>query len=207
MKNLDLNKQTHLKTQNKYEFIKPNFGVYPERNWLAISKGRIETLNVSDTYDNGQIISNSDAGDSIMLISEKAVKLANDKFNEDNEDEYINKFEIGDYVYDYDFGNEFDAVQGNCIDGEDFIFYKSTVKGFNFWNGHNWDTITVAVEDGEPSHELNEDQELENELNQVIENMFFIEEKHGKRIFETDEYIIIESAFADDFEAYEIIEK
>lgn len=203
MTNLKLSKQTEI----KYEFIKPNFGDYPERNWLAISKGRIETLNVSDTYgNNGQIISNSDAGDSLELISEKSVKFANDKFNEANE-EYINKFKIGDFIYDYDFGNEFDAVQGNCIEGEDFVFYKSTVKGFNFWNGHSWETITVSVEEGEPSHELNEDEELENELNQVIENMVFVKESHGKRQFETDEYIIIESAFADDFEAYEIIEK
>lgn len=203
MTNLRLSKQTEI----KYEFIKPNFGDYPERNWLAISKGRIETLNVSDTYgNNGQIISNSDAGDSLELISEKSVKFANDKFNEANE-EYINKFKIGDFIYDYDFGNEFDAVQGNCIEGEDFVFYKSTVKGFNFWNGHSWETITVSVEEGESSHELNEDEELENELNQVIENMVFVKESHGKRQFETDEYIIIESAFADDFEAYEIIEK
>ena len=101
----------------------------------------------------------------------------------------------------------YDNIVEELTEDEDYFGYYSTSKGFNFWNGNNWNTVTVISEVGEPTHELLDDNDLENELNQAIENSTFVKEGFGRRIYETEKYWIVDNNFQGHFEAYEIYDK
>jgi len=195
---------------NKYQFITAN----NEDNriglvYLAISQ-EIETLAMSDTYCNyGQQIGADDAGDSVELLTDAAVKVANDAYNEeysheDDYDEYINKYQIGDNVSAYDFWSVYQSIINSDLKYPDVEFHKSKLKGFNYWDGSNWATVSVDADFGETSHTLVEDEELIENLNKAIEEMEFVKEGSGTKTYKTDEYVIFTSQFSDHFESYEI---
>lgn len=60
--------------ETNYIFLKKEYSEGPE-SFYAIDAEKIETMNLSDTYDQfGQLISNSGAGDSLILETEEAAK-------------------------------------------------------------------------------------------------------------------------------------
>lgn len=187
-----------------YKFLIDN-----ENNaYLAISENRIETLNVSDTYDgNGQQISHYDAGDGFTLETKKAVDAIN-SYCEENELTY-HLFKKGDYVSAFEHQDAFNAIFETDIgeEGMDYILYLTEVKGFNYWDGSNWKTIITQSDDGWIDYEVLDNEDLESELNEAIDTMDFIGESYGHRYYETDSYIIDESAFASAFEAYTVTRK
>ncbi len=190
-----------------YKFITENtFGENKRVPFLAISENAIETLKDSDTYDNnyGQIVSAYNAGDAIKLKSENAVEVA-DKIA--HELELEETFEIGSFISAFDNIELYNNIIEELTEDEDYFGYFSTSKGFNFWDGSNWKTVTVSSEVGEPTHELLDDNDLENKLNQAIENSTFVNEGFGRRIYETEKYWIVDNNFQGHFESYEIYEK
>lgn len=195
---------------SNYQFITAN----NEENrrgtvYLAITQ-EIETLAMSDTYGGyGQKIDPADAGDHCVILTEKAVLVVNDAYNEhysheDDYSEYINKYQIGDIVSAYDFGYIYDAVINSELKYPDVEFQKSELKGFNYWDGSNWATVSVDADYGETSHTLIEDEALIEKLNQAIKDMEFVKEGFGTETYKTDEYVIVQSNFANHFESYEI---
>jgi hypothetical protein len=184
-----------------YQFITAN----NEENrrgivYLAISQ-EIETLAMSDTYGNyGQQVSPVDAGDYCELLTENAVKVANE-YNQENDIDDVHV--IGDIINAYDNHYLYDHISENCADA-DLEFQKSGLKGFNYWDGSNWATVSVDADYGDTSHKLIEDEELIQKLNKAIQDMEFVKEGFGKQTFKTDEYVIIQSQFADAFESYKI---
>lgn len=190
-----------------YKFIKENtFGENKSVPFLAISKNEIKTLNDSDTYNNyGQKVSACDAGDSIELKSEKAIEVANRIALEIDLD-YT--YEIGSFISAFEDDSElYDGLINELTEDEDYSLYCSTSKGFNYWDGSNWKTVTVWSEVGEPSHESIDDEDLEKELNEAIEKSELVKDGFGRKIYETEKYWIVDSNFQNHFEAYEIYKK
>lgn len=176
--------------------------------WLAINQ-EIETLNVSDTYGNyGQKVDAYTAGDAIQLLSSKAVSLANKIALENDED--AGAFKTGDLVSAIDNNDIYDDVL-NVVSGlkeyEDYTMWCSTVEGFNFWNGNNFQTVTVSCEVGEPSHAILTDETLIKELNEAIDEKSFIKEGFGTKTYDSEKFFIIENSFASHFEMYEVYDK
>lgn len=189
-----------------YKFLKSAYEFDGE--YLAISEGRIETLNVSDTYDQfGQKVSSADAGDHLQLLSETAAKCANDTWNEPDAEgsEYVVKFKIGDVVSAYEHGMEYEEVITQCEEGADYNVVKSTCQGFNYWNGNNWRTIVTSSEDGGGvTHDIEDDEEIIARLEAAIENKEFEKEGFGTRTYRYADAIIVESQFSSAWEKYSI---
>jgi hypothetical protein len=120
-----------------------------EIKYYAIPENQITTLNVSDTYASfGQCVDSSDAGDYLTLDTQKAADFANQAYHSnhaDSDTEVLQKFSIGDYISAYDY-SEFDEIlTADELEKEvDFSVEYTTCKGFNFWNGHNHQSIIVA---------------------------------------------------------------
>lgn len=191
-------------------FIRKNSDLaFGELNpWLVVNQ-EVETLKVSDTYGNyGQKVDACDAGDSIELLSSKAVEIANRVALEYDED--AESFEIGDFISACDNNDIYDdvlAAVSELKEFEDYTIWASTVEGFNYWDGSNWQTVTVSCEVGEPSHEILTDDDLIKELDEAIDEKSFIKEGFGTRIYESEKYYIVENSFASHFELYEIYDK
>lgn len=204
-------------TQN-FLFLKDNFCdncvIY------AVPAYKIETIAISDTYDKyGQKISSYETGDSLELLTKKAVKVANDAYNDyhycdSNEyNEYIEKWAVGDIIYAYDYACEgYDAVieSKDLQEDIDYCLYREACKGFNYFNGHNWQTITISSNSFEPSHILIENKELIKKLIEAIENKEVASlNNRGVDIYkykdeEGSEYIIKVSHFQTSWASYEI---
>lgn len=173
---------------------------------LAISN-KIERLKVSETYNfYGQTVGTNLTGDSLEFLSQKAVEIAQ-KISDEQEADY--KFAVGEIINGYDnsdvFNDIYEAVKIDCNVNEDFAEYYETCNGFNYWNGHNWQTVIVWSENGEPDYKvIEEDSE---KMNEAIENCEFIEETLGKEYYETEDFWIVRSAWQGDFESYQLFSK
>lgn len=213
---------------SNYIFLKDNNEQGPT-TYYAISKEKIEKLNVCDTYtDYGQLVGHYDAGDYSIENSasdayrscEKAIK---EKFGVEATftEEGIVKEIDGEEVpssYDDEHDVDYDVEKANklfnlAIEIQDFIeeWRKenevfNTCEGFDYWDGHNWQTITVSSElDGEPSHSIVDDENLVAELNKAIEEREFQSEGFGEKIYEGNGYKVIDSAFEGHWESYMVI--
>lgn len=178
----------------------------PVTPYLLVAKSQIETIAVSDTYDRfGQEITRGDAGDSMTLNTLKAVDVANDEWNDffSNEEghEYTEYFELGDNISAYDYCDEYDAVVTKCESDKDYTLYQETSKGFNYWDGNNWKTVTIQVEHGEASHEV-----VDNEIVEIISIEFatkeFVEDVKGyQRYVSQNGWEFVHSKWSGDFES------
>lgn len=188
---------------NNYIFLTENF-TEGDTVYLAIDADKIETLNVSSTYDKyGQPVSNSDAGDSLDLLTNVAIDIANDAIGS------ANYFEQGNVVSAFETPTAFDDIlellqKHNLIEGVDFTMYKETVKGFNYWDGSNYKTITTQVENGEATHTILDDERLIAELNEAIENSKFIKEGFGTKIYEANGWTVENNYCQGVWDAYRV---
>lgn len=196
----------------KYMFLTDNYSEGQDI-YYAIHESEIETLFVSHTYVNGQLISDSDAGDYITINSENAVKIANDAYNEyyaddaDDEREYVEKFSIGDIISAYDFANVYSNVRSACEENIDYTDFRTTCRGFNYFDGNNWQTITVACEFGETSHKILDDKDLIHELNEAIEKREFEAEGFGKKIYTAGDYVVVDDYCQGKWASYKVMTK
>ena len=198
-----------------YIFLKETDG---EQIYYAISPERIETLNVADTYGQyGQEVGHYNAGDyhfdnsasSCQSDCEKAIR---EKFNLE-EVVTIDFIESdGKWIIDED---TYDSTQAEASDINDFISEwreenesLSSCQGFNYWDGHNWKTVITSFEfDGNPSHEIIDDEDLVKNLNHAIEAKEYVKSGFGFEEYEFEGWKIIDSHFEGTWAAYEITEK
>lgn len=186
---------------SKYTFIKKR---YDSEEILAIGKERIKDLALADVRDQyGQITGSDNAGDSVTLDTEKAVRIAN-KLSA--ELEFEGKFSLTDYVSAYDNSQLFDAIKADdkLEEGADYTLNQEMVRGFEYWDGHNWRTVVVQADHYDPEYELIEDENLINELNQAIEDREFEKEGQGVRIYSGGNYQIVDSQWHGSFAAWEL---
>ena len=177
--------------------------------WWAISEDRIETLDVSDSYDQfGQRISSSDAGDYLEILSQAAADVANQAYNEDVEpgDEGFKvAFEVGENVNAYDQCAVFDAIiESDLQDGVDYNLKCTQFDGFNYWDGSNWKTIVTNAPDGNETHEIEDDKGIIARLNEALENEEFVKEGFGTKTFRYKDAEITYSQFSSAWEYAEI---
>lgn len=168
--------------------------------YFAINSEKIETINVSDTYDKfGQRVDASTAGDSVDLITQEAADFANKEYDSD-------RYSMGDNISSWDDSILFDAIETKFPEGDENVTYnKDTIKGFNYWNGQNWRTVTTSWNFGEATHSIIDDKEIINELEKAIEEKEFREGAFGTRIYDGNGYVIINSRCVGDWAEYEII--
>lgn len=192
-----------------YQFLTDRFddnGIF-----YAISKDRIKTIPLSGTYtDYGQCVDPGEAGDGVTLLTQKAVDIANAGWEEqygDRDDFDPNKWNIGDTVYANNEGMSFDYIVNSyseLIEGSDIEWHKLTCEGFNYHDGHNWKTVSVACDYAEVSHDLVTDEKLIRSMNRAIKNRNYFKEEFGKRYYESRKYEIVQTQFPNDFSAYQI---
>lgn len=170
-------------------FLKNN---YEDNSVIFATNQEIETLNVSDCYDsNGQQIGHDDAGDYFILSTDDMVDFVNEY---EGDDEYS----TGDYIQAYDEFRLFKRLISKF--GTENVQY-TTCQGFNVWDGHNWKSIIVDTQIGEPEWSIVDFDENE------LEDMEEVRTGNGFTVYETDKYEITSSQFVDAWETYSIIEK
>lgn len=181
---------------------------FEENEKLLLVNIAWEELNVSDTYDdNGQKIDSATAGDSLDLLTIKAVEIANKELkNEDDGYDSLKEddlFSVGDNVSAYEdsavYDNILTCLKSSCVEGEDYALYNETVTGYTYWDGHNNKTITIAQPNYEPSHKVLEGEEYDKMIAEY-ETAKEIKEGFGFRVLESENFIYTENNFAGTFE-------
>lgn len=189
-----------------------------ETVYYAINESKIEPLNLFETYDQyGQKVGHYNAGDYAIDNSasdakahcEKAIE---EKFNLASiviDDEKVYSIDNEEVDYSFDDESEFQKL---VIDINEFIeeWKKENerfteVKGFTFWNGHNQQTIITKTDDGEPTHNVVDDDNLVRELKEAIENKSFEASGFGCEIYSHDNWVVIDSNWQGDWASYEIM--
>ncbi|MGL5134487.1 MAG: hypothetical protein ACRC78_18320 [Planktothrix sp.] len=201
----------------KYKFLTRNPATcepQQEISYLAISEDRIQILNLSDCYGSfGRAVSSDNAGDTVEIKSQKVCQFIQSYIEENDIDIEI-EYSIGDIIAAYENYSLYRAIEKEFPHNEDSIndvvYQKTTVEGFNYWDGSNWATIIVASDGfSEPNYLLLDDEELEKSLNEAIENRSYKGKGSGVTYYEhIDEggntYSIVDSYWQGDFEAYSI---
>lgn len=168
--------------KNPFIFLVNKFNPESECMYFAIDSSRIETLNVSDTYDRwGQPISSYDAGDFVEITDFVKFSLQHPELVESmrmSEDDILCFDGHSDIFFELERIGE----------GDYFNFYFTECRGFNYWNGNNWQTILLehsGIE--EPEWKIVEDKNLNKRLRtalskkvEVGKGFTMIEYKHGK---------------------------
>lgn len=202
---------------SNYIFLTENFNEGPTC-YYAISGNRIETLNLFSTYDqHGQIVGHTNAGDYHLANSEggyaltDCIKAISEKFGIDynnikmvNEGDDEFNIEAGDGE---EYGFDEAAVNAFIKEWREKNESLTEVKGFTYWDGHNFKTITTGVDDGEPTHNILDDEELTRDLNAAIENKSFEKAGFGCEVFSHDKWVIIDSNWQGTWEAFEIMSR
>ena len=173
-------------------------------------------MNVSDSYDSyGQQISAYDAGDYIVLKSQKAADIANAiDSGWDDDDETIEEwlaenelpktFEVGDAVSAFENQFEFNYIEKHCEEGKDYEMECETFEGFDYWDGHNFQTIVLKSETAPVEWEIEDDEEIIADLNAAIENMQWDKEVSGRDYYRCGSAQIAKSRWQGDWEKYSV---
>lgn len=185
-------------------FIKKTYnGCEDSETIYAMPDGCFEKTLVSLTYDNyGQLVDTATAGDGIVLLTNKAVELANEAYADG--EEITDHFKIDDYVSDYDHPNVFTQVRSELKEGEDFEYHGEEVLAYNFWNGSNWQSIIIKADTFEPNFEQITDEDLINELLIAVEEREFKSETTGIKYYEGNGYILADNCWQGTFATWEI---
>jgi len=195
----------------EYDFL--NTDIYGDNGEVVcVSKGRIEDIAISDTYGSyGQSVTPEDAGDCFILLTPKAVKLANKAYHDYHESSREERkelviFETGETYSCYEFGEHLDEITHKLKSGKDYEMERAYCSGFNYHDGNNWQTVVVETPNGEPSVELINDQENILQWHIAIARMEHYSEGNGITRFSSAGFWIDESNWADAWERYTILE-
>lgn len=190
-----------------FTFLKNRFN---EQDSLiyAIGENRIETLKTHETYDSyGQQVGHYNAGDYSVLNSACDLKRQCEIAVAENFYLDLDEIELYDLEIDYSGEEMINEEEINKFieeyEAENAIYYE--VEGFNFWNGHNWQTVVTSDEFSEPGYDVISDEELIDNLNKAIEVSELVAEKTGKRIYQGNGYFVISNSYSDSFASYELI--
>lgn len=182
--------------------------------YFAIYAENLVLMPLSDTYTGfGQQCGADDCGDSLELLTQKAVDKANqiyyERYSEWDDLEVLQHFKLNDVISAYEERNIFEnIIASDLIEDEDYNLYQTMCTGFNYWDGNNWKSIIVSDETGQYySWEVLEDKDLTQTLLTAFEEKEFIKSSFGKEEYETDEYEIVVSQFASSWDIFTIEEK
>lgn len=178
-----------------------------ETAYYLVDTNEIKTMLMSDTYGSfGESVDSAEAGDTIELLSEKAVQIAEKVHSMHDDEEH--GFEVNDHViaYEYNHYNELlAALESVAKEGEDYNLYQEEVKGFNYWDGSNFASIIVDADCYEAPYELVQDQELVSAINQAVQEKKFQKKITAGEQYRGGEYIIMTSHWAGVWYDYEVV--
>lgn len=173
----------------------------------CVDEDRFQTIPLSETYDDyGQLVGSYNAGDSIELITQEAVNVANKIINQNFDDESVKI--AGDIISAYDHSSLYNDVKNgisNLVEDVDYHLYQTTIKGFNCWDGSNFKTVVIETEIGEPEYTQLFDEKLTKELLQAIEGKSFVRDGFGKTYYEHNDWTIVDNYCQGHWANYEII--
>jgi hypothetical protein len=146
-----------------------------------IDENRIETMPVSDTYNNdGLLLGSYGAGDSIEILSENLVAFAN-KYEEENDSDF--EWEIGQLVEAYYNTDLFDKIKSNkqLKQDKDYKLYQLTCKGYNYWNGKKYQSVILedSFDNSFVTHEIIDEDELLALVNKAVKEKEYVKEENG----------------------------
>jgi hypothetical protein len=137
---------------SQYTFIK-NPNRY-ENQIFAIDSNKFEEMPLANVYDQyGQILGHFDAGDYIECLSQECRHFAHE-FNSSNYNT-ISAYDNWDWFQEIINSSE-------LVQGIDYELEQTTVTGFTYWNGHNWQSIVLDCIEYPSGWEIVENPELEN---------------------------------------------
>lgn len=173
-----------------------------EKKYFAIDETKIEELNVSDSYDQyGQRISTSDAGDYLEINETVTIETESDWIDEPNE---IETFEAGTNVTAFDQHEAFAALIEKYEDGKEVTLHETKFSGFNYWDGHNWRTVSVSSVDDSHEYEIETDETIVARLNEALENKEEYSTGPGTVTYRYKDIEIVESNWQGHWEEYTI---
>jgi len=180
-----------------YQFITRESDKYEGKGtiYYAIGESKIETLSYCDTYASfGQIIGHDDASDWATIDTQEAADKINTWFVEEEIERIVN---VGDTLYAYDESND---LFNFAIGIEGVTLEENKVKGFTYWDGHNWTSIIVDSMDMgfDTGFEVEDNEETVNFLNKAIDEMEKTGEGTGVKYYkfvEGDRQVNISESF------------
>ena len=182
--------------------------------YYAIYAESLVSMPLSDTYSQfGQSVGADDCGDSLELLTQKAVDLANEIYHIEHSEwddlDVLTHFKLNDFIYAYEEYKCFvGIIASDLVEDEDYNLYQIECVGFNYWDGNNWKSIIVSDENGSfYEWEVLEDKEMTKTLLTAFEEKEFVKSYFGKDDFETDEFKIVVSNFASSWDIFTIEEK
>jgi len=164
---------------------------YDEQNELLLVDDIFEKMNVSDVYSHGQKVSCSDAGDYVSIDKDFSVGEGDEKL----------ELKSGQIVSAYDdnelYQKIWDRTKGES--DEYVCFENEKCTGYTYWDGHNHNTITVSVENGEPTHEICEGEEFEKMISEY-DTAEKIKDVPGGEVWKSENFIYQKSFWQGHFE-------
>ena len=164
-----------------------------------VEASNFETVAISDTYDQyGQKVEAGNAGDHLVILSEKAATIA--------AEEAEKEFAVNEIVAAFDNSTAYDAIvnHADTVEGTDYELYRDTCKAYNYWNGNNWRTISIQMDNAEPTHTQLSDEEAAPILAAYEAAEFPHEYQSGYKVSEQDGYTFTKSQFAGAFYSAEV---
>lgn len=192
-----------------------------EENELLLVNDIFETMNVSDVYYSGQKTGEEAAGDYSIYnqyasADHDCIKDFVNTLNasQDEEDYLVSILEIsGDELlipdsYDESYTDiitSIDEAKAHEFilnwEKENAIYEKCTAH--TYWDGHNFKTITVQVENGEPTHEICEGEEFEKMIAEY-ETAEKVKDVTGGEIWKSENFYYNKSFWQGHFEIAEV---
>lgn len=199
---------------SNYIFLTENNNEGPT-TYYAIPSDKIETMNLCDTYDrNGQKIGHTNAGDYHLSNSEgvaitDCTKAISEKFGIDIDNIHFVNEGLDEFTIEAGDGEEYgfdeSAVNAFIKEWREENESLVEVEGFDYWDGHNWKTVTTSVENAEPTHSIVDDEALVAELNKSIWYKIFKKSGFGCEVFSHEDWVIVVSNWQDTWAAYDIM--
>jgi len=175
------------------QIIKSN---YSEETMFLLVNDIFEKTKVSDTYAQfGQKVSSYDAGDYLSIDKSFDIVI--------NEDE--KHLEAGEIISAYNDSELYNAIW-NLTKGENsgyVTFEYEYCSAFTFWDGHNFKTITSAVENGDATHEICEGEGF-NKMISEYETAEKIGDIPGGEVWQSENFIYHKSFWQGHFEIAEV---
>lgn len=167
-----------------------------EENTYLLVNDIFETMNVSGVYTNfGQKVGSANAGDYLSIEKD---------FSFEHNGETI-ECKKGEIVSAYENPEKYEAIwqQSKGKNNENVTFEYEKCTGYTFWNGQNFKTITVQVENGEPTHEICEGEEFEKIISEY-ETAEKVKDVTGGEIWKSENFYYKKSYWQGHFEVAEV---
>lgn len=172
--------------------LKNNFS--EESEIVIAKKSAFEVINISETFNRyGQRVGNSNAGDHLSISKDFSLEI----------DEETVDFIEGQIISANDNHLYFTAI---LIGAPEDVFesHQETLIGYTYYDGHNYKTISIQVENGESTHTQLSEEESEKILKDYSSSKV-VEQGLNSKVSEGDEFLFVEFNFQSNWELARVV--